>query len=58
MRMLADDEDEATPSAGPAQGQASQQPAWMRNLHERCKEWLQQLPGVGGIQRNMKPQKG
>ncbi|KAI0666280.1 dynein heavy chain [Trametes maxima] len=44
MRMLADDDDEATPSSGPSQGQASQQPAWMRNLHERCGEWLQQLP--------------
>ncbi|KAI0639011.1 dynein heavy chain [Trametes polyzona] len=44
MRMLADDDDEATPSAGPSQGQASQQPAWMRQLHERCREWLQQLP--------------
>ncbi|KAI0828245.1 dynein heavy chain [Trametes gibbosa] len=44
MRMLADDDDEATPAAGPSQGQASQQPAWMRNLHERCREWLQQLP--------------
>ena len=47
MRTLADDEDEATPSAGPSQGQTSQQPAWMRNLHERCREWLQQLPAVG-----------
>lgn len=45
MRMLADDDDEATPSAGPSQG-ASQQPAWMRNLNERCREWLEQLPAV------------
>lgn len=46
MRTLADDDDEATPAAGPAKGQASQQPAWMRNLHERCREWLGQLPKV------------
>ena len=47
MRMLADDDDEATPAAGPSgSAQASQQPAWMRNLHERCREWLQQLPVV------------
>ena len=44
MRTLSDDDDEATPAAGPAKGQASQQPAWMRNLHERCREWLGQLP--------------
>ncbi|KAH9922687.1 dynein heavy chain [Amylocystis lapponica] len=45
MRMLADDDDEAAASsAGPSKGQASQQPAWMRNLLERCREWLQQLP--------------
>ncbi|KAI0762764.1 dynein heavy chain protein 1 [Fomes fomentarius] len=44
MRMLADDDDEATPAAGPSGQGTSQQPAWMRNLHERCREWLQQLP--------------
>ncbi|KAJ3554185.1 hypothetical protein NM688_g3240 [Phlebia brevispora] len=41
MRMLADDDDEAS-SAGPATGQT--QPAWMRNLLERCREWLALLP--------------
>ena len=45
MRMLADDDDEATPS-GPSKGQTTQQPAWMRNLFDRCKEWLEQLPAV------------
>ncbi|TFK57575.1 dynein heavy chain protein 1 [Heliocybe sulcata] len=45
MRQLADDDDEVSPAAGgPGKGQASQQPAWMRNLHERCNEWLSQLP--------------
>ncbi|THH01513.1 hypothetical protein EW026_g1200 [Hermanssonia centrifuga] len=42
-RMLADDDDEAAP-AGPSKTQTYQQPAWMRNLLERCKEWLAQLP--------------
>ncbi|KAI0072370.1 dynein heavy chain [Panus rudis PR-1116 ss-1] len=44
MRMIADDDDDATPAGGPAKGQTSQQPAWMRNLYDRCREWLQQLP--------------
>lgn len=52
MRMLADDDDEATPSAGPSQG-ASQQPAWMRNLNERCREWLEQLPAVSSRKGTM-----
>ncbi|EIN13444.1 dynein heavy chain protein 1 [Punctularia strigosozonata HHB-11173 SS5] len=43
MRTLEDDDDEA-PIAGPAATQATQQPAWMRQLHERCKEWLALLP--------------
>lgn len=46
MRMLADDDDEAVPSAGPSKGQTSQQPAWMRHLLDRCREWLSQLPSV------------
>jgi dynein heavy chain 1, cytosolic len=46
MRMLADDDDEVTPVAGPSKGQTSQQPAWMRTLLERCREWLSQLPAV------------
>lgn len=47
MRMLSDDDDdEVTPSAGPSKGQSSQQPAWMRNLLDRCREWLSQLPSV------------
>ncbi|KAL4069341.1 dynein heavy chain and region D6 of dynein motor-domain-containing protein [Scleroderma citrinum] len=43
MRTLVDDDDEITTS-GPSKSQATQQPAWMRNLHERCGEWLAQLP--------------
>ncbi|TFY78308.1 hypothetical protein EWM64_g5702 [Hericium alpestre] len=46
MRTLADDEDEVTPTAGPSKAQASQQPAWMRTLHERCREWFAQLPST------------
>jgi len=44
MRTLADD-DEIGSTAGPSKG-TSQQPAWMRNLHERSREWLAQLPSV------------
>ncbi|KAG7090771.1 Cytoplasmic dynein 1 heavy chain 1 [Marasmius oreades] len=43
-RMLADDDDEVTPSA--AKSQTSQQPAWMRTLLDRCREWLSALPSV------------
>ncbi|KAF8640937.1 hypothetical protein AX17_000584 [Amanita inopinata Kibby_2008] len=43
MRMLADDEDEA-PTSISTKSQTSQQPAWMRTLLERCREWLLQLP--------------
>lgn len=50
MRMLQDDDDEVTPSAGAAKGQTSRQPAWMRNLLERCKEWISQLPSVRHVQ--------
>lgn len=45
MRMLSDD-DEDTSASGPVKGQTSQQPAWMRNLFDRCKEWLALLPMV------------
>ncbi|KAF8807657.1 dynein heavy chain protein 1 [Phlegmacium glaucopus] len=42
MRMLADDDDELLTTAVKSQG--SQQPAWMRTLFERCREWLSELP--------------
>ncbi|KAG2123592.1 dynein heavy chain and region D6 of dynein motor-domain-containing protein [Suillus clintonianus] len=45
MRTLTDD-DELGSAAGPSKSQTSQQPAWMRNLHERCREWLTQLPST------------
>ena len=44
MRMLADDDDELLATAVKSQG--SQQPAWMRMLFERCREWLGELPEV------------
>ncbi|KAF9455575.1 dynein heavy chain and region D6 of dynein motor-domain-containing protein [Collybia nuda] len=44
MRMLSDEEEEVTPTAA-SKSQTSQQPAWMRTLLERCREWLNQLPG-------------
>jgi len=45
MRMLADDDDEVVASSA-TKSQTSQQPAWMRALLERCREWLGQLPEV------------
>ncbi|KAF9454965.1 dynein heavy chain [Macrolepiota fuliginosa MF-IS2] len=42
MRMLADDENEVV-STTAAKSQTAQ-PPWMRSLHERCLEWLGQLP--------------
>ena len=44
--MLADDDSDSAPAAGAPQGQTSQQPAWMRQLHDRCMEWIGQLPAV------------
>jgi dynein heavy chain 1 len=46
MRMLADDDDDSVVSTGPSKGSGSQQPAWMRILYERSKDWLGQLPAV------------
>lgn len=45
--MLADDDDELVTTA--VKSQTSQQPAWMRSLLERCREWLGQLPTVSFI---------
>jgi dynein heavy chain 1 len=42
--MLADDDDELVTAA--AVKSQTQQPAWMRTLLERCREWLGQLPAV------------
>jgi dynein heavy chain 1 len=41
--MLADDDEDAGATAT-TKTQGSQQPAWMRSLLERCKEWLDLLP--------------
>ncbi|KAJ3973292.1 dynein heavy chain protein 1 [Lentinula raphanica] len=43
MRMQADDDDETVTTAT-SKSQSSQQPAWMRQLFDRCKEWLSSLP--------------
>lgn len=45
MRMLADDDDDEV-STTAAKSQTAAQPAWMRALLERCREWLGQLPEV------------
>ena len=50
MRMLADDEDEVVSTT--TSNSQSAQPAWMRTLHERCREWLDQLPSVSGCSAN------
>jgi len=47
--MLADDDD--TLMTITAQKQTSQQPAWMRTLFERCREWLGVLPTVSFLSR-------
>lgn len=50
MRSLTDDdEDDAKPS-GPVKSQKAEQPAWMRGLLERCKEWLGALPEVSTME--------
>jgi len=42
--MLADDEDDSTTVSHTTRSQPSQQPAWMRSLLERAREWLSYLP--------------
>ncbi|KAJ8521794.1 hypothetical protein ONZ45_g1564 [Pleurotus djamor] len=44
MRMLADDDEDGGATAGPSKVESSQQPAWMRTLYERCRDWLGILP--------------
>ena len=46
MRSLADDDEEEVKPSGPTKSQTVEQPAWMRALLERCKEWLGALPEV------------
>lgn len=47
MRMLADDDDDIATTSTSTKSQTSQQPAWMRSLLERCREWLKLVPSVG-----------
>ncbi|KAH8120470.1 dynein heavy chain protein 1 [Phellopilus nigrolimitatus] len=44
MRSLADDLDDEVKPSGPAKTQTVEQPAWMRVLLERSREWLGALP--------------
>ncbi|KAI5123747.1 hypothetical protein M0805_000339 [Coniferiporia weirii] len=44
MRSLADDDEDEVKPSGPAKSQTAEQPAWMRALLERCREWLAALP--------------
>ena len=46
MRMLADDDEDTTAVAVLSKNQTSQQPAWMRSLLDRSREWLSHLPAV------------
>ncbi|CAK5279895.1 unnamed protein product [Mycena citricolor] len=44
MRMLSDDDDDTTVAASASKAQGSQQPAWMRTLFDRCRQWIEILP--------------
>ncbi|KAJ7102434.1 dynein heavy chain protein 1 [Mycena belliarum] len=44
MRMISDDDDDTTPAASASKSQGSQQPAWMRGLLDRCRQWIELLP--------------
>jgi len=46
MRALSDDDDDSVAATGPSKGSGSQQPAWMRVLYDRCKDWLGQMPST------------
>ena len=46
MRSLADDEEDDIKPTDPAKTQSNEQPAWMRALLDRCKEWIAALPEV------------
>lgn len=51
MRLLADDDEVDATTTN--KSQSSQQPAWMRQLLERCREWLGLLPGVSETKFNV-----
>lgn len=46
MRSLADDDEVEVKPSGPAKTMTAEQPAWMRALLERSKEWLNAVPEV------------
>jgi dynein heavy chain 1, cytosolic len=46
MRTTVDDDDDASSGQSQSSKSATQQPAWMRTLYERSREWLEQLPSV------------
>ena len=46
MRTLADDEEDEVKPSGASKSRSNEQPAWMKQLLEKCKEWLAILPTV------------
>ncbi|KAL5535276.1 DYN1_2 [Sanghuangporus sanghuang] len=44
MKSLVDDDVEEVKPTGPAKSLTAEQPAWMRALLDRCREWLTALP--------------
>jgi dynein heavy chain 1 len=46
MRTLADDDEDVGSGNRSSTKSATQQPAWMRTLHQHCQEWLKRLPEV------------
>lgn len=46
MRTLADDDDDEVKVVGASKAQSNEQPAWMKQLLEKCREWLSVLPAV------------
>ena len=49
MRSLADDDEVEVKPSGPAKTMTAEQPAWMRALLERSKEWLNAVPEVSSL---------
>jgi len=46
MRTLVDNDDDGTTPALPEAGATIEQPAWMRTLADRCREWTSLLPAT------------
>lgn len=49
MRTLADDDEDEIKPVGTSKTQSTEQPAWMKQLLDRCKEWLSVLPTVSRL---------